>query len=71
MLPQHLLTATVTLRFAVAENSYNSSATAKPDVNVRAYYRARRSNTLVQGGELLTADYSIMLNWDVDVDGLT
>lgn len=71
MLPNHLLTATVTLRFAAPENSYNSSAPAKPDVDVRAYFRARRSNTLVQGGELLTADYSIMLNWDVDIEGLT
>ena len=71
MLPSYLLTATVTLVYDQAENGYNSSAPAKPDVNVRAYYRARRSNTLVQGGELLTADYSIMLNWDVDIEGLT
>lgn len=71
MLPSHLLTATVTLLFQAAENGYNSSAAAKPSVDVRAYYRARRSNTLVQGGELLTADYSIMLNWDVDIEGLT
>jgi len=71
MLPSHLLTATVTLVYEQAENGYNSSAPAKQSVDVRAYYRARRSNTLVQGGELLTADYSIMLNWDADVEGLT
>jgi len=71
MLPSYLLTATVTLVYDQAENGYNSSAPAKPSVDVRAYYRARRSNTLVQGGELLTADYSIMLNWDVDIEGLT
>jgi hypothetical protein len=70
MLPAHLLTATVTLVYEQAGNSYNSSAPAKPDVDVRAYFRPRRSNTVVNGGELLTADYSIMLNWDVDVEGL-
>jgi hypothetical protein len=70
MLPAHLLTATVTLVYEQAGNSYNSSAPAKPNVDVRAYFRPRRSNTVVNGGELLTADYSIMLNWDVDVEGL-
>ena len=70
MLPAHLLTATVTLTYESAGNSYNSSASAKPDVDVRAYFRPRRSNTVVSGGELLTADYSLMLNWDVDVEGL-
>ncbi len=71
MLPAHLLTATVTLVYdQIHNNSYNSSAPAKPNVDVRAYFRPRRSNTVVNGGELLTADYSIMLNWDVDVEGL-
>ena len=70
MLPAHLLTATVTLVYEQAENSYNSSVAAKPNVDVRAYFRPRRSNTVVNGGELLTADYSLMLNWDVDVEGL-
>ena len=70
MLPAHLLTATVTLVYEQAENGYNSSVVAKPNVDVRAYFRPRRSNTVVNGGELLTADYSIMLNWDVDVEGL-
>ena len=70
MLPAHLLTATVTLKYESAENSYNSSAPAKPSVDVRAYFRPRRSNTLISGGELLGADYSLMLNWDADVEGL-
>lgn len=70
MLPSHLLTAKVTLHFESTPNSYNYSAVAKPSADARAYFRPRRSNTLINGGELLSADYSLMLNPSVDVEGL-
>lgn len=69
MIVARLMTADITINYRSAAVTYNSyhqeQKTAPVAVQVKGYYRPRRSNTIVAGGDVLTSDASIIIQADV------
>jgi len=75
MIPAHLMTADITIHYrgATVRDSYNQVVhvgKGGTSVAVKGYYRPRRSNTIVSGGDVLTSDASIILQPSVSVDNI-
>jgi hypothetical protein len=73
MLPSHMLTSTVTIEYAdeTAVDRYNRPLAGETVVvDVPAYYRPRRTDTKVAGGELITAGMQVILQPDVELDNV-
>jgi len=71
MLPSNLLTQDATLLFDQPDNGYNVLPQSRDSEVVRAYFKPRRSDTIVNGGQVLTNEYSLLFNYHTNVDGLT
>ncbi|MFZ9392584.1 MAG: hypothetical protein ACO28P_01390 [Ilumatobacteraceae bacterium] len=64
MIPSHLLTTTVTLAHRVQSgfDSYHQPTHTITTEDVPGYYRPRRANTVVSGGEVEKSDESVIIN---------
>lgn len=62
---------TINYRGEATVNKYNQQVDGEPvPVQVKGYFRPRRSNTIVTGGESLQSDASIIVYPDVSPDGI-
>jgi hypothetical protein len=75
MIPSHLMTADITIEYAshsVTYNSYHQEVKGAPTVvTTKGYYRPRRSNTIVSGGDVLTSDASVIVQPGTRYDGIS
>jgi hypothetical protein len=72
MIPARLMTSDIVLerRTETGRDSYNHPTYTTTKETVKGYYQARRSNTVVSGGEVLKTDDSVILQPGTNVTGL-
>ena len=72
MISTSMMTADVTLTYKTegSVDAYNRPSVSESSSTVKAYYRGRRTNTLVDGGDILKTDSQIILQPDTVTDGL-
>lgn len=72
MIPGTMMTADVTLTYktVTGHDNYNKPIVSETSDTVKAYYRGRRTNTIVDGGDILKTDAQIILQPDTVTDDL-
>ncbi len=73
MISPRLMTSSITINYRGpgTVNAYNQVVPGPPIVVVtKGYYRPRRSNTTVTGGETIMSDASVIVRGDVSLDDI-
>lgn len=72
MIPGAMMTAEVTLNYKIVtgHDAYNKPITSETSTTIKAYYRGRRTNTVVDGGDILKTDMQIIVQPSTPVDNL-
>jgi len=72
MITSALMTASVTLnrRVQTGVDAYNKPIVTLSPTVVKAYYAPRRTNTVVDGGDILKTDFKVIVQPFTDLDAL-
>ena len=72
MIPATMMTADITLNYKTVTgvDAYNRPVVSESSVTVKGFYQGRRTNTVVDGGDILKTDAMVIVQPDVSVDDL-